>query len=141
VLQEAAPLVQASPFHFMSYFFCRTTLRFLPDLLVSVDLMCRCIPHLQESTLALRPTFLDLSHSGRRWFMRFVQFFSRRVFPSCYWIRSLHHSDRLVFAECAQAFSFFSRLRSFRSALLAPGVPGIATTGQDIRLLYQLTTR
>jgi hypothetical protein len=141
MLQEAAPLVQASPFYFLSCFFCRTTLHFLLDLLVSVSLVCRCIPQLQASAPALSPTFLDLSHSGGRWYVRFVRFFFHRVFPSCCRIRSLCHSGRSVSTECAQAFSFFSLLRLFRSVPLAPGVPRITTTSQDIWLLCQLTTR
>jgi hypothetical protein len=65
------------PFLFLEMFFsCRTSLHFLLDLLVSVGLVCRCIPHLQGSAPALSLIFFYLSHSGGRGFMRFIRIFS-----------------------------------------------------------------
>jgi hypothetical protein len=130
VLHEAAPLVQASLFYFSScFFFYRPSLHFLLDLLVSVGLMCRCIPRWQVSTPALSPIFLDLSHSGGQWFMRFVRFFSRRVFSFVLTDSVLAPQWPVGLCRVHPGLVVFLRLRSFRSVLLPPGVPGINTTG------------
>jgi hypothetical protein len=142
VLHEAAPLVQASPFYFSScFFFCRPSLRFLLDLLVSVGLVCRCIPHLQASAPSLSLIFLDLSHSGGRWIVRFVRFFSRRVFSFVLPDSVLAPQWSVGLCRERPGLVICFRLRSVRSAPLTPGVPGIASTGQDIWLLCQLTTK
>jgi hypothetical protein len=103
--------------------------------------VCRCIPHLQASAPSLSLIFLDLSHSGGRWFMRFIRFFSRRVFSFVLPDSVLAPQWSVGLCRERRGLVICFRLRSVRSAPLTPGVPGIASTGQDIRLLCQLTTK